>query len=187
MAGETAIWQRQLADYAPSDGYALVYYFAGPDTFSVTADASTGIYVVTLRSSDTEDKPAGTYQWRACVERTVSGVFERREVDRGALALEPNFAEADGAALQAVAERMVDALEAAIAGRTAADLESFGQAGKTVAKIPYEKLHRFLGIWKAKLWRAQNPGQTSPSHQTRFVKSPATVGGWLTGNDGRPL
>lgn len=168
-AGETAQWTRQIADYPPSDGWTLVYYFAGPDTFTVTAtsDPATGLYTATIASSDTTAKPDGLYEWRAYAETGTGATYERHEVGRGALALEPDWSAIVGNGQQAFAEQMVAAIEAALLGRAGADLEQYGIAGRQVQKIKFADLHAELGIWKAKLYRLRR-NTSFVSHPVRF-------------------
>jgi hypothetical protein len=63
---------------------------------------------------------------------------------------------------------MVAAIKARLLGRTDADLESYGVAGRTAIKIPYLELNKALGIWNARLWRKRNPDQSFPQHAVRW-------------------
>lgn len=167
-AGETVDWTRTFTDYTPSEGYTLVYYFAGPDVFTITGTTDGDGYLLEIPSTTTSAKPAGTYQWRAYAETGSGASLERYEVDRGVVVLEPNFATATTDSQELFAEQMVDAIEARMSGRLTADLESYGEAGRTATLIPFDRLGVQLGIWKAKLWRLQNPSKAFPEHKVSF-------------------
>lgn len=161
-------WTRSSSDYPASDGWSLVYYFVGgASRFTVTADADGADYDVAIAPADTENAEPGLYRWTSWFE--LSGA---RWADRsGVLTLEPDPVNA--AAAPITAEAMVAAIEARLVGRmeVGADIEAYGAAGKSVQRIPFEKLNYYLGIWRSKLWRQQHPGQSFPQHATRFRRA----------------
>jgi hypothetical protein len=168
--GETAVWRRSVSDFPASEGWNLAYHFAGAAAFTASAEAeSDASYLVTLAAVTTESLAAGTYPWVAYATRGEGASLERYRVDSGVLVLTANPAGADGSSQQLLAEQMVAAIEARLSGRLEVDLESYGQAGRQAQLIPYDRLAVHLGIWKAKLWRYQNPGKSGPTRAVRFV------------------
>lgn len=167
MAGTTAQWTRSFSDF-PSSAYSLVYYFAGPDQFEVTATPNGDGYLVTLAANDTAEKPAGVYQWRACAEAGSDSTLVRYPVAFGTLTLTPNFAIVVGGALQDEDEKTLAVIEAALAGRLTADIQDYQIAGRVVTKIPIMELMTIRGVYAARVWRKRHPGQSYPSHAVRF-------------------
>lgn len=78
------------------------------------------------------------------------------------LTILPNLGTATAAELKTHDATMLALIEARLEGRLAsgADLESYGVAGRSVAKIPFEQLMRARGIYAARVAKERNRGRT---------------------------
>lgn len=159
-AGETIQWRRSYGDYLPSAGWALRFFFVGPDLFQVAAANVNGEWLATIAPADTATKKAGTYQWTAYAELGVApAVTERRRVASGTLILTPNMTTAAAGDLTPFAERMLPIIEAAIAGRLTVDQQSMQIDGTAIVNIPIVELTRLRAQFRAAVWRKRNPGK----------------------------
>jgi hypothetical protein len=165
-ANASAVWHRSSADYPATDGWTLRYYFRGVAKFDIAAVADGAGYVATIAPADTADCDAGTYRWSSFFEKGA-GVSLQRWPDRtGVLELTADFSATANGEEQPLAEQMVAAIETRLGKRVGADIESYGLAGQTAMKIPFAELMRELGLWKARLWRVQNPRAMAPIIRT---------------------
>lgn len=172
VAGDSVIWTRSLSSYPASDGWSLHYRFLGPYEFASDPVVSVvdGTFKAVLAAAATaaEDFIAGTYRLVAWVDGVNN---ERHTVLDTFVEILPNVAVASFASLQTHVERVIAACEAAIEGRLGADVARYGREGTFVEKLPIEQIRTMLGIYKAKLWRQQNPGQMTPVHAIRFGRA----------------
>lgn len=168
-AGETVQWQRAFADYPPADGWTVQYYFVGPDVFQIQADGSTGLYVMTLNAADTAGKPAGVYRWRAYAEQGTGSAFQRWLLAAGSLNLLPDFTAAADNELEEDVETALAAITAVLNGRITADIQAYTIAGRAVTKIPISELLTMRGLYAARLWQRQHPGESGPMHAAHFT------------------
>jgi hypothetical protein len=163
-AGDTAKWTRSLPEFSPADGWVLSYSFRGPSKLDVQAAAQTADWLVTLLATDTAKLEAGRYEWIARV--ALAG--EVYTVADGTLLVEPNLALANAGDRLSHDERMLAALEALAEGKVTADAESYSIGDRSIVKLPMEQVLRFIGIYRAKVWRARHPGQSLPNHVVTF-------------------
>jgi hypothetical protein len=175
VAGDTVQWTRVIADYPTSDGWTLHYKLIGPSSLGTdpAVTVANGIYNVTLAAASTAAASftAGTYRMIGYVDGVSS---ERHTVFDGFVEILPNVAEVTYTNLKTHEERMLAQIQAALEGRTLADVEKYTIDGTQVDKIPVDRLMQLQGIYKAKIWRQQNPGQAFPVSVVRFV-APSNV------------
>jgi hypothetical protein len=169
VAGDTVKWTRVVADYPAVDGWTLNYKIVGPRALVSQPAVSVvdGVFTVTLAASATAGAAfaAGTYR----IIGYVDGVgAERHTVYEGVVEILPNVAELSHTSLLTHEERMLTAIQAALEGRTTADIEAYTIDGTQITKLPMERLLQLQGIYKVKVWRLRNPGKSVPMHAIRF-------------------
>jgi hypothetical protein len=168
-AGETVQWRRSYGDYLPADGWALKYYFAGPDIFAVTPSSTSGEWLATVAPSDTDGKKAGTYRWTLYAEQGAP-VTERRRIAAGTLVLTANITTAAAGDLAAFAEVALPIVEAALRGRLTVDQQSFQIDGTVITNIPILELKKIRSQLRTELWRKRNPGKVGQPIRLTFVR-----------------
>lgn len=108
VAGDTASWTRQLADYLSTDSWLLSYQYRlqnGTGTLTVNASTLGTGYAATITAVASAAIPAGVWSWDAYVTKAA----ERYRVDSGTLLVEPNLAVLTGALdLRSPAKRAYD-------------------------------------------------------------------------------
>lgn len=157
-AGETVQWRRSFGDFRPADGWALKYYFAGPDIFSVAPSGDTGEWLATLAPGDTQAKKPGTYRWTLYAELGAP-VTERRRIATGTVLLSPNITTAAAGDLTPFAEQLLPIVEAALTGRLTVDQQSLQIDGTAIVNIPIVELKRIRAELRTEIWRKRNPGK----------------------------
>lgn len=169
VAGTTAKFTRQLADFPPGAGWTYTIYFNGAaSTFNKAATTQAdGSFLVAIDPSDTANLPPGAYRY---AERVTNGSEVYDIVgDELVVQIEPNLATARAGAFLSHAEKTLGIIELALSGRLTADLESYQIAGRAVTKIPIKELRELRGWYAAEVARAQNPGTLgTPTFQVQF-------------------
>jgi hypothetical protein len=167
IAGDTVAWTKTLGNYPAAD-WTLKYRLIGAsvdseitatedgETFEVTIPASTLAAVVT----DTDVRMIG---WVENSDET-----ERYTVYDDYVRVRPNVATATATNLKTHAVRTLEVIEAAIEDRLTADMQSYSIDGRAVTKIPALELMQLRGIYRAKVWREQNEGESHPTHAIEF-------------------
>lgn len=166
VAGDTVKWYKSLADYTPQDGWTLKYRIVGGTIdLTKTADASSGTWLTTIDAADTAAIVADT----TC--RMIGWVEQGTEkwtVFDDYVRVKPNLRTATATNLKTHEVRTLEAIESVIEGRATADLEQYQVNGRAVTKIPMTELFQLRGMYRAIVWRQQNPGASFPSHAVRF-------------------
>lgn len=171
-AGDTWEWDDVLADYPVSEGWTLTYYLRGatnltPDP-TATPDLAAGVYHVVIPATSTTALPAGSYAYAAVV--TKAG--ETHTVRSGVLTVTPDVAQAGAGALATYAETMLAAIEAVLAGRATADVESYQIDGQALTRIPFAELRQARTRYAWAVWRERHQQQLGPQQQVAFVRQP---------------
>lgn len=137
--GESYDWARRVSDYPSDGGWSLVYSFAGPEPFTVTAqpdEDDSEVYRASI-TDQTAGKPAGLYYWQA----TMLNGDERRIIGRGQLRLLPDLTDAaagyDGRSL---ARKTLDAIDAVLLKRATTDQQSYVIGNRQLSRIPINEL-----------------------------------------------
>ena len=171
-AGDTWKWTKALAEYPPSEAWVLSYSIRGA---SVLLDADVVVtpgvsnYAVAVAANKTAPLLPGTYQWAAFV--TKAG--ERFTADEGVLVVERNLSTAAAGDALSHAEKALPIIEAALAGRLTADIESYQINGKAVVKISIPDLKKLRKQYRTEIWRQRNGNKLGPQHLTTFTRAGA--------------
>jgi hypothetical protein len=168
-AGVTWQWTEYLSDYRPADGWALSYVLVG-STFLELAEgaeitAAETHWTVKVPAAMSRELQAGRYRVAAYVAKDG----DRFEVLRGVVALQPNLATLEDG--RSKAERELELVDAAIAKRLPADLESYAINGRQLNHIPIAELYRIRGLLRSQVWRDRNPGRLGPTVRIRFGRA----------------
>ena len=152
--GDTWKWDKSLADYKPSETWALTYSFRSRTGtgFNVTGSANTANdgWNIVVAASATASYPAGEYDWQAYVTKGS----ERFMVDSGKLVVAQNLnAAVTGSTtdLRSHAKKMVDIIRTALEGRIDSDVENYSIGGRAITKIPVSELVSILATYEEKL------------------------------------
>lgn len=174
-AGNTWTWTKTLASYAPTESggtWTLSYAIAGEKAlvWSSSYVATSGsTWTVTIPASVTATLPAGRYQWAAIVTGGSGYAGQRYTPETGTFTVLANPAElGDGDALR-FAEKQLEAVEAVLANRITADLQSYTIAGQSIMAIPVERLMAIRNQLRVEVWRMRNPGKVAPVRRIAFV------------------
>ena len=152
-SGTTVVYERSFADHRASDGWQMSVTLAGRNVLTKLPTASGDGFVVTLTTSETAALAAGLYRWSERVQK--DGVIV--EVGCGTVQVDPDVAAASGDSLQSWAEKTLAVVEAAIAGRLPAGLESYQIHGRAASKIPMAELLALRAKLAAEV-ESQRPG-----------------------------
>lgn len=171
VAGATVKWSKSLADYLPSDGWALNYRIvAGAVVVSKTppANSSNTGWDVTIAAADlaaiVSETTARLFGW-------VSKTGEVWPVYDAPLLITPNPLTATATDIKTHAKRVVEAIEARVEGRLVAggDMDAYTLDGRQVSKIPLKDLAALLAMYRAQVWREENPTSGSVNREANFV------------------
>jgi hypothetical protein len=169
VAGDSAVWTRTLSSYSPADGWVLHYRIIGPYELASdpTVTVVNGTWQATLAASATAAAGfiAGTYRLMGWVDGVNA---ERYTIYDGAIEILPNLAVVTWDDTRGHVDRIIDACEAALEGRLSSDVARYGREGVFVDKLDLAEIKRTLATYKAKKWRADNPGVSFPHHVVAF-------------------
>lgn len=135
-AGDTIRWNKTLADYPASDGWALAYTLLNANSkITINASASGSDHAVTVPAATSATWTAGTYTWRA----QVSNAGEVYTVGEGRITVAPSF----GAATldtRSSARKALEAVEAYLADPNNLTAASYEIAGRSLDRFPLPDL-----------------------------------------------
>ena len=156
--GETWKWRRLdlRADY-PASAWTLKYYLRNASArIDLTASAyDTDDYQIeeTPAEQTAGAWTAGTYDWRAYVERGSGATLERYEIDRGKVVISADFTAAANLDSRSHARVVLDAIEAVLENRATMDQEEYSIAGRSLKRTPVKDLmamrERYAAMVKA--------------------------------------
>ena len=148
VQGDTVSWTRTVNDYRSDDGWTLTYYLASATAslpeIVATPDGSGG-YEVTVAATETSLWGVETYRWQARVTKTT----EAYTVATGRMDV---LRAVQGAELyddRRWAERVLEAIEATLAGKATADQQSYSVGGRQISRYTVEELL----TWRDKMKR----------------------------------
>lgn len=169
-SGEDWHWTIVLGDFPPSEGWTLTYYFNGRGALTILATiaADGNSYDVSALAAVTGD-PAkipvplaigDRYTWDAVVSKAGPPI-ETHVARSGVITVLPKLVGAANGAFQTHAEVMLAAIEAALTGRLTTEqmIETYGVAGRQVAKVPVDKLTRLRAQYMGMVRRERNPNR----------------------------
>jgi len=170
-AGTTVKYTRVLDDFPPGDGWAYTIYLNGlTGKFSKAAtvqDAAT--FLITFLPADTETLTPGPYRYAERLSNSVTGeVFDIRG-DELVIVIEPDAASSAAGTFQTFEEKTLAVLEAAISGNLSGGVQSYQIAGRAVAKYQLPELMKLRGMFRAAVWRQQNPGNLGQPYKVEFT------------------
>lgn len=167
IVGDTWQWNRTFSEFPPSEGWTVAYILNGPTETTLPTSPSSGVYVVNSNSLSLSAVPLpGTYQWAAYATGSGSFAGQRFQITAGVFTVLPNLATAS--AFTTHEELVLANLEAAIQSRTSGDFENYSLDGRSITKIPIEKLIALRSIYQHKLWKIRNPGKLGPVFAVTF-------------------
>jgi len=137
-AGDSVAWERALSDYPASAGWVVTYALRGPGTpINLTATAAGDVHVIDLAASATASWVAGRYLVAGFATKTT----ERATFYEGALDVAPNPATlAAGYDARSHARRALEAIEAVLERRAAADQLAYTINGRSLQRTPFAEL-----------------------------------------------
>ena len=149
IAGDTAQWLKTLADYLPSDGWALGYTLINATakiTFAATASGDG--FLVNVAATTTTAWEAGSYSWRAQVSKGA----EVYTVGSGTMAVQASFSAStlDNRSFARVALANIEAYLKNGANLTAASYEI---AGRKLQRISVPDLLALRDRYKGEVAR----------------------------------
>ena len=144
-AGDIVTWNRIQANYPPSDGWVLTYYF-GLGTTVKTVTTAAGVdgqsYDVSI---DLSTWTPGLWRWSARVNNADSSI--KHVVETGVLTLAPDPSTAFDR--RSHAEKCLAAIEAVIEGRMTDPIIQYEIDGVKAIKLPHGELMKLRGYYKA--------------------------------------
>lgn len=147
-------------EYKPSDGYSAVMYLRGSQVLAVDATVIGDSFRFALTSSITRNLSEGIYEVAVAVKKND----ERTTVQTAWLEVKADFASAGNRVSHA--ERVLAAIEDAIAGRVTDDVESLSIAGRSISLIPIMELLQLRAIYTKEV----NALKGRSSYQTKTVR-----------------
>lgn len=146
-AGDGVTWTE-----SSGDATAISYYFQdaqGVAVFSLAATIASGTATFALTGDDTTGEPPGIYTaWKATTEDGL-----RVSTDEGEFILAPNV---DGSSAKTHAQITVALLEAHLAGRVVAGIESHTIDGQSIQKMSLADARALLNKYRTELKAEQD-------------------------------
>src|SRR5258708_5060260 len=141
IAGDTWDWTTAVDGYPATDGWTLKYYLtprlAGTQIVLSAATASDGIsYRVQVSPGTSAAYASGTYDWRARVEKTGAEVT----VDQRSVVIQAKVAGLTSSDNRSHARRVLDAIEALIETKGAADVIEYSIGNRSIKKMTTAEL-----------------------------------------------
>lgn len=162
----TSLLLRILIDGYPAGGSAeATLFLQGKSKLEAIADDTDGqAFVWNIGADLTDDLEAGVYKWAIRVD-TDDGIFQPL---KGTTNVEPDMAAAAAGDLQDPDEKLLELVEAAIAGRIPAGMDSYQIRGRAVSKIPLSELLKLRRELRAAIRAKKTPGLISRPVRIRF-------------------
>jgi len=141
IAGDTLDFQTAVTGYPATDGWTLKYYLTprtiGTQIVLTAATASDGIsYRLQVSPATSAGFAAGTYDWRARVEKTGAEVT----VDQGSVEIQAKVAGLTASDNRSHARKVLDAIEALIETKGAADVIEYSIGSRSIKKMTTAEL-----------------------------------------------
>lgn len=138
-AGDTWRWLKDFPDY-PAPTWVVTWYFENADkSFNVAASASGSAQSATIAASTTADYKAGDYKWFA---RAVSaGISELIAGESGWLKVLADPATPGQRDWRSDAQKLLDAVTAALTGRASIDQLSMSIGGRSISRLSPVELY----------------------------------------------
>ncbi len=157
-AGTTLKYRRAYADFPASQGWTLTLYLTEGKALAVNSKAAVAdgdAFLFTIPATGvgltTDDIAPGVYTWVELASK--AGEVYPCPGGRGVVTVDPNPTTDTAGANQQWIEKVLELVEARIAGRTVdgADVESYQIAGRALTKIPFRELMGIRNILRSQL------------------------------------
>ncbi len=178
VAGDTLQFDRSIDNFSPVDGWALSYVLTlpGKAPINITGGvitSSNGTFNINVTAATTAGWAPGKYRWVAYVKAT-SGQYagQRFKVGEGAIEIFPNPETADVTTdYRSDAKKNLDAIDAVLANKVTADVQSYKINGRELVKMKHTDLLELRGYY-FQIYKRERiaAGETFPS---------ATVGAYF--------
>lgn len=141
VAGDTLDFQTSVTGYPATDGWTLKYYLtprtAGTQIVLTAATASDGqSYRVQISPATSAGYAAGTYDWRARVEKTGAELT----VDQGFVTIQVKVAGLTASDNRSHARKVLEAIEALIETKGTADVIEYSIGSRSIKKMTTTEL-----------------------------------------------
>lgn len=158
-ANDTMQWQRLLAKYPTSDGWAYSYALRGPENIDIDAD-SDGIVI------ESAPETAGDYS----VQGYATKGTQRFTFYAGTLTVKPDLAAITSATYdgRSTTKIILDALDAMIAGQATKAQKSVQIDTTRIEFMDPASLMKWRSVYATKYWRECNPGKLAPTVKVTF-------------------
>lgn len=151
VQGTTVAWTWSHGDFAPADGWSLLYAFEGPSTLNKAATVEGTGFRVDLTGAETAALLVGFYKWQAFASRSTPPA-ERVAVGAGALEVCLDLQASAATGQQKThAQRMIELLEAVLEGRATDGQLGMSINGRSITRIPPLELRQLLVVYRAEL------------------------------------
>lgn len=147
VAGDTAEWQLNLANYQPT-AWVLSYSLRGSEqgqyiNFSEVNPAPTGTqHLIQILPAVTILWKPGLYKFQSYV--TNASTTDRVTIGWGDIEIVPDLAISDPADPRSYNRQTRDILRAALSGRLPKGMEHYSIGGRSISKIPLTQLNMLL-------------------------------------------
>lgn len=175
-AGTTVKFTRSLDDFAPSDNWGYTIYLNGLTAkFNKAASVQDpATFLIEFVPADTASLPPGPYRFAERLVNSVTGETYDLNGDELVINIEPNAASSAAGAFQTFEERTLAVIESAIAGNISGGIQSYQIAGRAVSKYNMLELMKLRGMFRAAVWRQQNPGRLGVPYKVDFTTEQET-------------
>lgn len=149
IAGDTAKWQKTIADYPAGEGWALAYTLINAaGKITITSTASGDDHLINVPAATTAAWSAGSYAWRS----QVSKAGEVYTVESGTITVEPAFGAATLDA-RSHARKALANIEAYLENAANLAAASYQIAGRELKRHTIEDLLRLRDRYRAEVAR----------------------------------
>lgn len=155
VAGDTLQFDRDIDNFPASDGWTLSYTLlsVGLSPININGGVVTstdGTFNVNVPASTTTGWTPGKYLWTAYVVGSGQYAGQRFKVAEGAIEIKPNPATADATVdPRSQAKKNLDAIDAVLAGRVTADVQSYKIGIRELVKMRASELLSLRGYYAA--------------------------------------
>jgi len=146
-AGDLLAWTKSLSDYPANAGWALVYTLINSATkITINASASGADFAVSVPAATTAGYTAGDYQWMARVTKAA----EIYTVGSGTITILQNLA-ASTTLIRTHARTMLDAIEAAFAGKASSTQLEMSINGRSIRSFSPKEMIEWRRYYQAEV------------------------------------
>jgi hypothetical protein len=140
IQGASASWLIALANYKPSNGWVMKYYFRGPGAgLDLESTSVSDEFVLQLSAAQTTVLSVGEYAWQSFVEKDSEKVFVAEgvlQIKRGLAAL--NVSETFDT--RSEIKKSLDAIDACLAKKATADQLSYTIGNRQLSRYSMSDL-----------------------------------------------